>query len=454
MNTTDTIIAPATPPGEGGIAIVRISGAAALSALLCYFRPSAAPATLESHRLYHGALRDVSGSLIDEVMAVYMAAPHTYTRDDVVEIQCHGGQQVIKAILSLYQEYGLRLAEPGEFTYRAFISGRLDLSQAEAVSHLIHAKTDASRKLSLQQVGGALSREIYSLTESLKKILVLIEAWIDFPEEDLPDEDLVSIATTIATVKSKILIITGSYGCGRVLVEGASILLLGQPNVGKSSLLNALLGEERAIVTEVPGTTRDFLEEGFAIDGIPLRLVDTAGLRRSGDAVESEGVRRAEEKIPSADLLLWVVDSSKKLDELDLYVHERCIGTPTFLVLTKADLIPAFGDLSFCGFPVYQVSSKSGVGLDGLRRGISDFFVGDQISTSETVMLTERRHYEVLLFCSDCLDRASGLLGDAPALELLALEIREALDCLGKISGATSTEELLDDIFSGFCIGK
>ncbi len=454
MNTSDTIIAPATAPGVGGIAIVRISGADALSALLSYFRPSAAPATLESHRLYYGALRDRSGCLVDEVMAVYMAAPHTYTRDDVVEIQCHGSQQVITAILSLYQEHGLRLAEPGEFTYRAFISGRLDLSQAEAVSRLVHAKTDSARKLSLEQVGGALSREIYSLAENLKKSLVLIEAWLDFPEEDLPDEDLISIATTIENTKSKTLTITNSYACGRVLTEGASILLLGQPNVGKSSLLNALLGEDRAIVTEVPGTTRDFLEEGFVIDGIPLRLVDTAGLRKSGDVVESEGVRRAEEKIPSADLLLWVVDSTKKLDDLDLYVYNRCVGVPTFLILTKTDLVADFGDLSFCNFPVYQVSSKTGVGLSGLRHGISSFFVGDQISTPESVMLTERRHYEVLLFCLDCLRRASKLLVDSSTLELLAFEIREALDCLGKISGETSTESLLDDIFSGFCIGK
>lgn len=454
MNIVDTIIAPATAPGEGGIAIVRISGADALSALLQYFKPSASPATLESHHLYHGYLRDQSDCLIDEVMAVYMAAPHTYTRDDVVEIQCHGSQQVVKAILNLYQQYGFRLAEPGEFTYRAFISGRLDLSQAEAVSSLIHAKTDSSRKLALDQVGGALSREICSATDSLKRSLVLVEAWIDFPEEDLPKEDLASIVDSVEHIKSKISTITDSYAFGRVLCEGASVLLLGQPNVGKSSLLNALLGEERAIVTEVPGTTRDFLEEGCSINGIPLRLVDTAGLRKSGDVVEVEGVRRAEEKIASADLLLWVVDSSKQLDELDIYVHSKCLGVPGLLVLTKSDLVAADNDISFCDFPVCRVSSKNGAGLLDLRGAISGCFSGDQSSVPESVMLTERRHYETLLFCFDSLERVSMLLDGESALELIAFELRESLHYLGKISGETSTEELLDDIFSGFCIGK
>lgn len=454
MNTTDTIIAPATAPGEGGIAIVRISGADALSALLCYFKPSAAPAKLESHHLYHGTLRDRSAGIIDEVMAVYMAAPHTYTREDVVEIQCHGGLQVVKSILNLYQTYGLRLAEPGEFTYRAFISGRLDLSQAEAVSSLIHAKSDSSRKLALEQIGGALSREIYAFTARLKHALVLTEAWIDFPEEDLPTEDLAGIADSVSSVKKNISIITDSYALGRVLVEGASILLLGQPNVGKSSLLNALLGEERAIVTDIPGTTRDFLEEGCTVGGVPLRLIDTAGLRSSENLVEVEGVRRAEGKISTADLVLFVVDGSKDLDEFDFYVHKRCLGVPAFLVSTKSDLEDGCGDLSFCDFPVYRVSSKTGVGLDGLREGIAAFLIGDQREAAESVMLTEQRHYDALLSCVGCLERALVLLQGDADLELLAFELREALQGLGKISGETSTEALLDDIFSGFCIGK
>lgn len=454
MNTTDTIIAPATAPGDGGIAIVRISGDAALAALLNYFKTSSGATELESHRLYHGRLVDQSDCLVDEVMAVYMAAPHTYTHDDIVEIQCHGSQQVVKSILNLYQSYGIRLAEPGEFTFRAYMNGRLDLSQAEAVSRLIHAKTDFSRKLALAQIDGSLSREIYSFTVTLKKALVLVEAWIDFPEENLPVEDLGLIADAVSQVQLKTNTITNSYSCGRVLSEGATILLVGQPNVGKSSLLNALLGEDRAIVTAVPGTTRDLLEDGLIIEGIPVRLVDTAGLHETSDVVEREGIRRAEEKLNQADLVLFVVDASKKLDELDYHVQRRCDGLPVFLVLTKSDLAVVVDDVSFCNFPTYRVSSKTGDGLDQLRQAISSFLVGDHLPSSESVMLTERRHYETLLFCLESLERASGLLVDRPSLELLALELREALYHLGQISGETTTESLLDDIFSGFCIGK
>ena len=452
MNTTDTIIAPATASG-GGIAIIRISGVGALSALLRYFRPSSGATELESHRLYHGRLIDQSGLLVDELMAVYMAAPNTYTRDDVVEIQCHGGQQIIKSILNLYQTFGIRLAEPGEFTYRAYMNGRLDLSQAEAVSRLIQAKTDSSRKLALSQVEGSLSCEIYSFTANLKRTLVLVEAWIDFPEEDLPAEDLAIISTTINQVSSKISIITGSYDCGRVLSEGASIVLVGQPNVGKSSLLNALLGEDRAIVTAVPGTTRDLLEEGVTIDGIPVRLIDTAGLHESTDIVESEGIGRAERKITSADLVLMLIDSSKKSDLRDAYVHNLCVGLPAFLVLTKSDKVSVV-DSSFCDFPVYQVSSKTGSGLDQLRRGISTYLLGDHLPSSESVVLTQRRHYEVLIHCLECLGRTGDLLNDGSSLDLLAFELRETLHHLGQISGETTSESLLDDIFSGFCIGK
>ncbi len=454
MNISDTIIAPATAPGDAGISIIRISGADSLSALLRYFIPSTKQLELDSHHLYHGFLRDTSGSIIDEVMAVYMGAPHTYTRDDVVEIHCHGSQQVVKVVLELYIKHGFRLAEPGEFTYRAYMNGRLDLSQAEAVSRLIQSKTESSRRLALAQMDGALSQQIYSFTNILKQTLVLSEAWLDFPEEDLPEEDLGRITTAIQQVKSKIHVITDTYSCGRVLSEGASILLAGQPNAGKSSLLNALLGEDRAIVTSVPGTTRDILEEGLTIDGVPICLVDTAGLRESDDIVEVEGIRRAEKKLSSADLVLLVVDSSRAIDDLDLYAHSRCAGLPVFVVFTKIDIQVDVADISFGSLPAYRVSSKTGEGLDLLRAGISKFLVGDYLPSSDSVMLTERRHLEVLLMCLDSLDRASNFFGDTSSLELLAFDLREALFSLGQISGVTTTEEILDDIFSGFCIGK
>ena len=454
MNTSDTIIAPATPPGDGGVAIVRISGANALSALQRFFRPSGNISQFESHRLYHGNLIDNNGHLVDEVMAVFMATPRTYTRENVVEIQCHGSQQIVKAIIKLYISIGIRLAEPGEFTYRAFMNGRLDLSQAEAVSQLIHSKSQSSTKLALAQVDGLLSREIYKFTADLKHLLVLTEAWIDFPEEDLPPADIQFISTTISTLIENITVISASYDCGRVLSEGASILLIGQPNVGKSSLLNALLGEDRAIVTEIAGTTRDLIEEELTIDGVPVRIVDTAGLRTSADAVELEGIRRAETKIGLADLVLFVVDGTKQLNELDYYVHNLCSDVPAFLVSTKVDISASAIDRSVVDLPFYSISSKTGVGLSVLRAAIAKFLVGDHLQGSESVMLTERRHFEVLHLCLDALRRADSLLSVDASLDLLAFELREALFHLGQISGETTNESLLDDIFSGFCIGK
>ena len=454
MNRSDTIIAPATPPGEGGVAIVRISGADALSALMSYFKTTTTSFPLKSHHLYHGFLTDQDGCMVDEVMAVYMAAPHTYTRDDVVEIQCHGSQQVVKSILRLYQAYGLRLAEPGEFTFRAYMNGRLDLSQAEAVAELIHAKTDSSRRLALTQMDGALSREIYSFAATLKRLLVLIEAWIDFPEEDLPPEDLAHITSSISQVRSKVNIITDSYNFGRVLTEGASLLLIGEPNAGKSSLMNALLGEDRAIVTAVPGTTRDILEEGLVIGGVPVRLIDTAGLCESVDQVELEGIRRAEKKLSQADLVLWVIDSSGSIATENHKIYNQCVGLPTFQVFTKQDVVADFIDPTSGMAKQYRVSSKTGEGLDVLRNGIADFLIGGEVSAAESILLTERRHHEVLLLCSEALSRVAKSQTAGTSLEFWAVDLREALHFLGQISGETTTEDVLGDIFSGFCIGK
>jgi len=325
MNTNDTIVAPATAPGDGGIAIIRISGPRAHQSLEAYFQPSGGIKNFESHHLYHGVLKTKDGRLIDEVMAVYMAAPRTYTRDDVVEIHCHGSQQVVSTILNLYPDHGLRLAAPGEFTYRAYMSGRLDLSQAEAVARLISSKSDSSYRLALSQVDGLLSRHIHKFTQQLKFSLVLSEAWIDFPEEDIPEEDIQQTSSDVLGVVEELQPLLETYNRGKILTEGAAILLVGQPNVGKSSLLNALLGEERAIVTAVPGTTRDLLEEGLTINGVPVRLIDTAGLHDSEDLVEQEGIRRAEGRLEKADLVLLLIDGSTDVDDLDIYVQNQHI---------------------------------------------------------------------------------------------------------------------------------
>jgi tRNA modification GTPase len=453
MIISDTIIAPATAVGEGGIAVVRISGPRALEALKAFFRPSSKTQKFHSQRLYHGILVDQQEEHIDEVMAVYMAAPHTYTCDEVVEIHCHGSQQVVKAILNLYFDFGLRLAEAGEFTYRAFANGRLDLSQAEAVAKLIHAKSDSSRKLALSQVEGQLSRYIHDFTERLRKVQILLEAWIDFPEEELPEEDLQEIEQTISLVLQQIKTTTDTFNTGRLLADGASILLVGRPNVGKSSLLNHLLGEERAIVTDIPGTTRDLLEEGITLAGVPIRLVDTAGLRRSDDPIEMEGVRRAEKKIGEADLILLLIDGSKPLDDQDIYSYDLCKNAAMFVVQTKSDL-PQEVDVSFVEHPVYPISVKSGNGIDKLKQAMADFLLDDHLKTCDSVMLTEQRHYDSLLAAGRSLEKALEALSENESLEFLVFDIRDSLQHLGQISGETTTDSVLAGIFSRFCIGK
>ncbi len=453
MNASETIIAPATAVGEAGIAVVRISGPRSLEALKTFFRPTSKVNTFQSHRLYHGTLCDQQGQHLDEILAVYMAAPQTYTRDDVVEIHCHGSQQVVKAVLQLYLEFGLRLAEPGEFTYRAFVNGRLDLSQAEAVSQLIHCKSDSARKLALSQVEGQLSRQLYQFTEQLRQIQILIEAWIDFPEEELPSEDRNHIFATAADIMTQIDHLTSSYHSGRVLKEGAAILLAGRPNVGKSSLLNALLGEERAIVTDIPGTTRDLLEEGLTIGGVPVRLVDTAGLRKTSDPVEREGVRRAQQKLSQADLVLLLIDGSKPVAEDDHYALAACEGQPVFIVRTKADL-PTAEKNNISKYDEYNISSKTGEGIEQLKNAIQEFLLGDYLPGAESVLLTEKRHFDSLVACRRNLGHLCYSLDSDQPMELLAMDVRDALYCLGQISGETTNDQLLEGIFSQFCIGK
>lgn len=453
MIISDTIIAPATAVGEGGIAVVRISGPRALEALRKYFRPTSNIQTFKSQQLYHGILVDQSEQHIDEIMAVYMAAPHTYTCDEVVEIHCHGSRQVVKSVLNLYFAFGLRLAEAGEFTYRAFVNGRLDLSQAEAVARLIHAKTDSSRKLALSQVEGQLSRQIHDFTDRLRQIQIFLEAWIDFPDEDLPQQDLRNARQQVSAILEKINEITDTYNSGKVLSEGASILLVGRPNAGKSSLLNTLLGEDRAIVTDIPGTTRDLLEEGITLAGVPVRLVDTAGLRQSDDPVEIEGIRRAKQKIGQADLVLLLVDGSKSVDDQDTFSYRCCQGAATFVVRTKIDL-GQVADLSFSEYPVHPISIKTGEGLDRLKSVIADFLLGDYLNFTDSVMLVEQRHHDSLVAAARCLDRVCVALDTEQSLEFIAFDIRDTLQHLGQISGSTTTDSVLAGIFSQFCIGK
>ena len=451
----DTIVAPATPPGEGGVGIVRLSGPRAEELLAATFRGRIAPAAMHSHRLYHGHLCRRDGTPIDEVLAVVMRAPQSYTGETVVEVHGHGGSQVQRMVLDLFLAAGARMAPPGEFSRRAFLNGRIDLTQAEGVAALIGARSEQAARTALAQLDGRLSRRLHDFAAELREILLLLEAHIDFPDDDLGTLDLGALAKRAGAVEAAMTALWQTFDAGRVLREGAKVLILGRPNVGKSSLLNALLGEARAIVTEIPGTTRDTVEEHLVLGGIPLRLVDTAGVRETDDPIEREGVRRAREKVAAADLILLVVDGSSPLTAEDQLAFALAPPERTLLVANKSDL-PSLVDPKAIPFTAtLSVSVKQGTGLGALRdQVVARLSAGAAQDVADSVVVTERRHREAL---GESLVELRRLVEDSHGtvpLECLALELREALAALGKITGETTPNALLDEIFSRFCIGK
>lgn len=451
----DTIAAPATASGPGGIGIIRLSGPKAEAMLQAAFRPTRPPKRLRSHQLYHGQIVDTRNQVVDEVLAVVMRGPHSYTREDVVEIHCHGGQVILGRILDLLLELGVRLANPGEFTQRAFLNGRLDLAEAEAVMDLIQSRSEGSRRVALDQMQGRLSRAVHGFQDQTADLLALVETYVDFPEEDIPALHVEALAAQSSKLRQQIEFLLADFDNGRVLREGLSVLILGCPNVGKSSLLNALLGETRAIVTALPGTTRDTIEEQLSIGGIPLRLVDTAGVRETSDLIEAEGVRRARDKIVGADLILFVIDGSRGLTADDCFALELCAGQKLLLTVNKSDLGTLPLDPKFSDLPRVEISAHTGAGLQGLRDAIVGFFKAqDGREGADTPLLSDRRHREALLLARQALERFETAAVQNHSVEFLALELREALEALGLITGETTPDDILERIFSRFCIGK
>jgi tRNA modification GTPase len=399
MYFEDTIAAIATPVGCGGIGIIRVSGPGASNIAERVFIKQGSGG-LDSHRFYYGRIVDpVDGLLIDEGMAVMMLAPRSYTREDVLELHCHGGYLLVQRVLDACLRAGARLSEAGEFTRRAFLNGRIDLCQAESIIDLINSRTEMSLAFAQSQREGALSARLGEIAGALKNALALIEAFIDFPEEDLDAATLVQIESSVNRGRDNLVSLLHTFEHGKIIRDGISVLLAGKPNVGKSSLLNALTLEQRAIVSHIPGTTRDVIEEIINIDGLPVRIIDSAGIRHSHDEIEQEGIRRSLEKLALADLVLFMVDGSQPFDVLDRDLLSALSGKRFITVINKGDLSQLLDENELpAGTHSVHISSKSGIGVDQLRSAIFDSFMDEQVVTSQDhIAITTVRHRDIVV---------------------------------------------------------
>ena len=456
----ETIAAISTPFGESGIGIVRISGLLAEPIAQRLFKSKKDHSYLISHHFNYGEIVDSQkGIVVDEVLVVLMKSPKTYTREDIVEIHCHGGYFILQKVLELVLQQGARLAQPGEFTKRAFLNGRIDLTQAEAVIDMIKAKTMASLEIANQQLRGGLHREMASLKEHLVDRLALIEAHIDFLEEEIEPIALGEMMQDLAGMIHKIEEWVASYEEGRVFREGISCAIVGKTNVGKSSLLNVLLKEDRAIVTPIPGTTRDVIEEVLNIEGIPVRLMDTAGLRKATDSIEEEGVRRARQRVADADLVLFMLDGNRDLDGDDMEIFKETKEKKRVVIINKNDL-PLRISLEdvkkyLQGDPIVSISALKNKGIEDLKKAIYHSLIHRDIrATPEHLIVANIRHKNALAQVKDNLSSSLKGLEEGTSLEFIAFEIRSALEALGGMVGETTTEEILNRIFEQFCIGK
>lgn len=454
MNIKTTIVAIATGPGESGIAVIRISGPLTLVVLNASVKRSYKGADWSPRTLYHGHFCDLTGDVIDEIMAVYFPGPHSFTGESCGEIHCHGGRLVQRRILDILLSFDLQLAPPGEFTRRAFLNGRIDLSQAEAVAEIIHARCETSRKLAVAQLGGGIFRLVSSLRDQVAELLALIEAYVDFPEEDIDPLQGIEIVSSATFLLNEFTRLIDSYEQGRIVRDGASLLILGRPNVGKSSLMNLLVGEDRSIVSSLPGTTRDTIEESIVLSGLPFRVIDSAGIRESEDLVENLGVKRAVAKISSADLVLLVYDASTGFTCEDGEILRRCGGTPLLLVANKIDL-PSAAPSPPPTLPLLEISCHSLQGIDLLPEKIQEILAPNvSHEVADGSLICDLRHKDALIKSREALVSFSRLVQDKAPIELAAYELRTVLNSLGEISGETTTDDILDRIFSRFCVGK
>ena len=453
---TDTIAAIATAPGEGGISVIRISGPGSLRIADAVFRCAGPPPSQRAPFTFvPGHVLEADGRVIDEALALIFRAPRSFTREDVVELQGHGGPAVTRHVLRRLLEAGARPAEPGEFTRRAFLNGRLDLVQAEAVLDLIRARTDRAAAAAVDQLRGGLTRELTRLYDQLLLLAANLEATLDFSDQELPDDVLTGIAERVKEQAAAIQVLLNSWNEGHLLRDGATVVIAGRPNVGKSTLLNALLGKDRAIVSDQPGTTRDTIEEGLVLQGIALNVVDTAGLRETDCAIEQEGIRRTEDRLRRADLYLYVVDTSQSIDEEELARISSLDAKRCLVVANKRDLGALPHPAPLAHYEWVETSLIMGTGLDILREKLMVRLQAGAVQSVQHAAISERHRVLLEDALSQVREAQRQLAGDAAAdTSLAAQALREAVSALGQIIGRDYREELLDSIFSRFCIGK
>jgi tRNA modification GTPase len=449
----DTIAAISTPLGEGGIGIVRLSGPEARSIGEGLFRPYREGRGLRSYRLHYGHVIDLAdGTAVDEVLVSFMPAPYSYTRQDVVEINCHGGIVPLRRVLQLALAAGARLAEPGELTLRAFLNGRIDLTQAEAVLDIVRAKTDTALRVAMDQLAGHLSSQVRTLREHMVDLLAYLEATIDFAEDEIPPRD---IGADLAELEEELNALLAEAQQGMIYRQGIRVAIVGRPNVGKSSLLNALLRVSRAIVTAIPGTTRDTLEESCNLQGIPVTLVDTAGISATENLIEQLGVERSRQALAQADLVLLVVDGSEPLEAQDWEIAHSVGTQPTLVVVNKRDLSERAGVEGFLPQASrVHLSALTGEGLAELEQAVVDLVFSGRVLASQRPLVSNPRHQALLQQAREGIRAAQATLAQGLPDDLVAIDLTEAVAALGQITGQTVSEDLLETIFANFCLGK
>ena len=459
MKEFDTICGISTPIGEGGISIIRISGNKCLDIMDRIFKGvnKSSVKEMKTYTMRYGHIYNVENNdVIDEVIISYMKGPKSFTAEDVVEVNCHGGVTSTNRVLQEIIKAGARIAEPGEFTKRAFLNGRIDLSQAEAVMDIIRAKTDLSMKSAVMQSSGYLSREINKLREYMLNTLALIEYSVDFTEDDEEvDESIpIRIMEQLSKAKTEMNMLLKNADEGRIIRDGLKLAIVGKPNVGKSSLLNALLKEKRAIVTDIPGTTRDVIEEFINLDGIPVKVIDTAGMRETDDIVEQIGVEKSREKMNEADLVIFVLDSSRVLDDEDREIIERLKDKKYIVLLNKVDLESKIDEKEIKDLDnIIRISAKSGFGLEDLKSRIKDMFFDGEVDT-ESLIISNSRHKQALYRALENCQLAEEKVKANEFLDLISIYVTTALKALGEITGSELEEDLVNKIFSEFCVGK